>query len=222
MLHLILADSELECIPPEIVSHPLIKKSAMKEGKNPHEMLLDSSLHHQPLQQVPQGGRRGRPDICHMFLLLANESILNKQGSLRVYIHTRNNEIITINPHMRVIKNYNRFKGLCERLFREKKIPTCKDTLMSLEAGTLDSLLKKIHPDHTILFSANGETKNLEDCFTTPNIACIIGGFPKGDFLSPLHPDEIIAIYPSMLPAWIVETKVIVTYENHQKKTVYH
>ncbi len=221
MLHLILVDSEIECVPPEIITHPIIKKSAKKDKKKPGEMLLDSSLHHQALRQLPQGNRRGRPDIVHIFLLLANESILNRHGMLRVYIHTRNNEIITVNPTMRVIKNYNRFKGLCEQLFREKKIPTHGETLMMLEKAPLESLLRKINPDITLLCSSQGKQKNLQKYLQNKNIACMIGGFSKGEFLSPIQADVTLSLDTAMLPAWIVATKIIVTYENNIKKTTW-
>jgi rRNA small subunit pseudouridine methyltransferase Nep1 len=211
----VLADSELELVPPDIISHPVIQKSARKEGKKPGDMLLDSSLHHQALHHLPQGNRRGRPDIIHIFLLLANESILNRQGMLQVYIHTRNNEIITVNPLMRVIKNYNRFKGLCEQLFREKIVPSTGDILMTLEKAPLKTLLKKINPDITLLCSPRGKKRKLQDYFQKKNIACIIGGFPKGDFLSRLETDVTLSLNDTTLPAWIAAVKIIVTYENH-------
>lgn len=221
MLHLILVDSELECVPPEIVTHPIIKKSAKKDGKKPSEMLLDSSLHHQALRQLPQANRRGRPDIIHIFLLLANESILNRYGMLRVYIHTRNNEIITVNPSMRVIKNYNRFKGLCEQLFKEKKIPSRGETLMKLENAPLESLLRKINPDITLLLSVHGKKDNLQTYLQKKNIVCMIGGFSKGNFLNPIQADAILSLDTAMLPAWIVATKIIVTYENSMEKKIW-
>lgn len=221
MLHLCLVDSELECVPPEIINHPIILKSAKKDEKKPGEMLLDSSLHHHALKNLPQGNRRGRPDIIHIFLLVANESILNRQGMLRVYIHTRNNEVITINPSMKVIKNYNRFKGLCEQLFKEKKIPIHGESLMTLEKAPLDKLIRKIDPDITLLCSAQGKKGNLNKFLQKKNIACIIGGFPKGDFLSPIQADTTLSLTTSMLPAWIVATKIIVTYENYLEKTTW-
>lgn len=42
---------------------------------------------------------------------------------LRVYIHTRNNEIIYVKPETRIPRNYNRFVGLMESLFKNKAVP---------------------------------------------------------------------------------------------------
>jgi len=78
----ILADSELEIIPPEIARLPAIRKDAERRGKRAEEMLLDSSLHHSAMRGLDQWERRGRPDIVHMSMLIANESILNREGML--------------------------------------------------------------------------------------------------------------------------------------------
>jgi len=71
------------------------------------------------MKSINDSDRRGRPDIVHISLLIANESILNCEGILDMVIHTRNEYAIKINPEMRVIKNYSRFKGLMEQLSRK-------------------------------------------------------------------------------------------------------
>ncbi len=118
MMHLILADSELELMPEEI------KK---------RKILLDSSLHHSLMKGLKDWKRRGRPDIVHVFLLIAQESILNRKGLLKTYIHTRNDEIIYVNPEMRIIKNYNRFKGLMQQLLIHGKVPLKGKSLMEMK-----------------------------------------------------------------------------------------
>ena len=77
MMHLVLADSELELVPKKIIKHPAVVKGKSK--------ILDVSLHHTAMKILKDWRRRGRPDIVHFFLLLANDSILNKEGKLRVY-----------------------------------------------------------------------------------------------------------------------------------------
>ncbi|RLF47148.1 MAG: 16S rRNA methyltransferase [Thermoplasmata archaeon] len=206
MMHLILADSELEIIPEKIRNHPAIKRSK--------SLILDASLHHTAMKRLQQWQRRGRPDIVHIFLLIANESILNKKGMLRVYIHTRNDEIIYVKPGTRIIKNYNRFKGLMEQLFKNGKVPPEGEALMEMKEGSLKDLLNELK-GKKILFSMKGKRKRIEEAMEK-DVICIIGGFPSGDFLSPVHEmvDEIVSIYDEMLPAWIVEMEAIVAYEN--------
>ena len=69
-----------------------------KTKKKLENSLLDVSIHNHLMQDMTEKDKRGRPDIIHTALLLALGSRLNKDGYLRIYIHTRNDEIITINP----------------------------------------------------------------------------------------------------------------------------
>ncbi len=220
MLTLILVDSELELVPPRMANHPSIKRDARKHGKKPWEILLDSSLHHRALKKLVDGDRRGRPDIVHLFLLIVNDSILNKEGMLRIFVHTRNDELISIDPEMRVIRNYDRFKGLMEQLFKKGVVPNKENALMNLRRGmSLKETLDEINPDKKIAFSSKGKETSIHDYFRmdlkTKNIACIIGGFPKGGFVSPINElvDDVISIHQEMLSSWTVASEVIVNYE---------
>lgn len=206
MMHLILADSEIEKIPAEIKNHPSVLKNK--------SFILDASLHHSAMRKIKDWRRRGRPDIVHLFLLISQESILNKEGMLRIYVHTRNNEVIYINPEMRIIKNYNRFKGLMGQLFETGKVPVTGNVLMELKKERIEELLCKIKGKR-ILFTTKGNKKKIEDVIEEDSV-CIIGGFPSGDFLSSFDEmvDEKICIYDRMLPAWIVAMEAIVAYEN--------
>jgi rRNA small subunit pseudouridine methyltransferase Nep1 len=58
MLRLLLVDSELELVPAEICMHPAVYSSAKKKGKRAHEVLLDSTLHHSAMKDLPEGERR--------------------------------------------------------------------------------------------------------------------------------------------------------------------
>jgi len=207
----------LELVPPEIASLPAVRRDAERRGKKAEEILLDSSIHHSAMKGLKEWERRGRPDIVHISLLIANESILNRENMLDMVVHTRNNEAIKISPEMKVIKNYSRFKGLMEQLFREKEVPP-GNPLMRMESRGVTEIVDEINADKVIVLSENGEAKPLEDVLTE-NSACIIGGFPHGDFISNVKEiaDETIAIYPSPLPAWIAIMEVIAEYERKFK-----
>lgn len=207
----------MELVPPEIASLPAVRRDAERRGKKAEEILLDSSIHHSAMKGLKEWERRGRPDIVHISLLIANESILNRENMLDMVVHTRNNEAIKISPEMKVIKNYSRFKGLMEQLFREKEVPP-GNPLMTMESRGVTEIVDEINADKVIVLSENGEAKPLEDVLTE-NSACIIGGFPHGDFISPVKEiaDETIAIYPSPLPAWIAIMEVIAEYERKFK-----
>ena len=206
MMHLVIADSELEMIPEEIKNHPAVRKHPNR--------ILDSSLHHSAMEKILDGRRRGRPDIVHITLVIASESILNKEGKLRIYVHTRNNQVIYIKPKTRIIKNYNRFKGLMQQLFEYGRVPPKGEKLMEIKKEDLKNLIKKL-PGKKILFSERGERKEIKEVMEE-NVVCIIGGFPHGDFLSPVYEmvDEVISIYHESLPSWIVAMEIMAGYEN--------
>jgi len=215
MLHLIIADSELELVPEKIRDHPSVVNYAKKRGKKPDEVLLDSTYHHSALKLLEDGERRGRPDIIHLCLINALESILNKEGKLRVYVHTRNDEIIYIKPETRLPRNYNRFVGLMESLFKKKAVP--KDLeLLKMREGTLSELLEEIGPDGVFIMHENGNLATPKEfgerLVGHASPAVIIGGFPHGDFLSVVE-GEKISIYKEPLMAWSVVNEVLVNYE---------
>lgn len=222
MLTLILADSELEIVPEPLWGHPAIVNSAKQRGKKPSRILLDSSLHHNAMKALPENERRGRPDLVHFFLITALESVLNKKGKMRVYVHTRNNELIKVAPDLRIMRSYSRFIGLVEQLFAEGCVPQPPEKpLMQMEFNrTLESIIKEVKPDAVLVLSPEGISVKLREYLQkfpeSKNIACIIGGFPHGDFKSPAYAlaSEKISISDELLTGWTVASELIVNYEN--------
>ncbi len=216
MLHIVIADSEIEPVPEKIAGHPVVLGYARRRGKKPTEVLLDGTYHHSALKELEEGERRGRPDIVHFCLINALESILNKEGMLRVYVHTRNDEVIYVKPETRIPRNYNRFVGLMESLFRNKVVPPDL-ALLRLVHKTLDELIAEINPDAVFVMHEEGERHKPGDFgreltrYTEPLV--IIGGFPHGDFRSKMK-GKRVSLYKEPLMAWTVLNEVIVSYEN--------
>ena len=98
MLTLILVESALETIPKKIWSHSAVRRHSKKMKKPSKQLLLDRSLHHSAMKNLMNAHKRGRPDITHFTLLEALSSPLNKEGLLKIIIHTNQNYIITVNP----------------------------------------------------------------------------------------------------------------------------
>ncbi len=219
MLHLILLESALELVPREIIRHPAVLKNARRRKKKPTETLLDISLHYHAMKKLPDREKRGRPDIVHVSLLNALESPLNKEGRLRIYVHTYDGHIIFIKPETRIPRNYNRFVGLMEQLLTEGKVPPdAEDPLIYVKTITLEELLTKIEKKGLILLRENGERKKPIDIvkYALENdLAIGIGGFPHGDFSK--HILEIatkeFSIYHYSLPSWIVVSRIITSAE---------
>jgi len=215
VLTLILADAELELVPAPLQGHPSVRTSAKRRGRSPAVILLDSSLHHPALKKFPEGERRGRPDIVHLFVLLALDSVLNAQGQLRTIVHTRNDEGIHIDPTTRIPKNYPRFVGLMEDLFQKGAVPEGKP-LLTLERNVpLEKLLAQL-PEPRWAFSEHGQRVDLwtELAALEGDLTAVVGGFPHGDFRSPVAKlcDRVVSIHEEPLRAWTVTSEILVAY----------
>lgn len=215
MLTLVLADAELELVPRAIVGHPSVRTSAKRRGRSPATILLDSSLHHAALKKFPEGERRGRPDIVHLFALLCLDSVLNVQRQLTVVVHTRNDDVIRIARETRIPKNYPRFVGLVEDLFQKGAVPE-GEPLLTLERDvSLEKLLSHC-PAPRWAFSEKGEQVNLwsELAAVQGDLTAVVGGFPHGDFRSPVATlcDRVVSIHEEPLRAWTVTSEILVAY----------
>ena len=215
MMHIILGDAELELVPKEIQGHPAVVKQAKQRKKKPSNILLDATYHHQAIRSRygSEAERRGRPDIVHFFLMNAQESLLNLTGKLRVYVHTRNNEVLRINPETRIPKAYIRFVGLMENLFHNGAVPNSEKPLITIERMSLKELAKGMG-NKVIVLSEKGKRVNLKDMVIPEDVTFVIGGFPHGDFLSNLDfADDIISISENTLMAWVAAYEIIAEYE---------
>jgi rRNA small subunit pseudouridine methyltransferase Nep1 len=217
MLHLFLVDAELERVPDAMRGHPQVAESARRWGTSPSKMLLDSSLHYAALRKVPDGERRGRPDLVHMFLLTVLESIPNKRGQVRVTIHTRNDDVVRIEPDTRLVRNYPRFCGLLQQLFERGTVGEPRPLLTLERDTTLATLLAQERPDRTLVMDPAGVQRPPAQLFDggdpDRNVAVLIGGFPSGDYRSPLPADAArVSIAPEPLTVWTVAAEILAHY----------
>lgn len=215
MLTLVLADAELELVPEALAGHPAAVTYAKKRGRTARQTILDSTVHYPALQKYPDGGRRGRPDLVHFFLLTALDSIQNLEGRLRVLVHTRNDDIVRIRPDTRLPKNQARFVALMEQLFLRGQVPPEGEALMRLGKGTLREVLEEAGADEVIVLSPDGRQADPRRYFARKrqkDIACVIGGFPEGGFSSPVGElaDEVISISKHELKVWTVASEILV------------
>ena len=221
MLTLVLADTELERVPVEIQRHPSVRASARKRGRSPASILLESSLHHPALRKVPEGERRGRPDIPHIVLVVALDSILNVEGGLRLFVHTRNDEVIQFAPETRIPKNYTRFVGLMEDLFERGEVPAESPLIRMDRDVTLAQLLSRLGTE-AWTFAEGGEPADPVREFSGHggDLVAVIGGFPHGEFRSPVATltKRVLSIHPKPLKAWTTAAEVLVAYRRAQSK----
>jgi rRNA small subunit pseudouridine methyltransferase Nep1 len=219
VLILVLAEAALETVPEELWSHPAVRRHSKRQRKPPSQLILDRSLHHQAMRRLDDDSKRGRPDITHFVLLEALGSPLNKEGMLQVYVHTRGDYVISVNPSTRLPRNYNRFIGLMEQLFQIGKVPSQGETLLKLEHKTLRQLLTETKADHILTFSREGKPKTLKDAVSglqpKQRPAVIVGGFPRGHLSETAVQlaDELVCVDSEMLEAWTVASRAIYEYE---------
>ena len=219
MLTFILAEAALETIPSELRNHPSIKQHAKRFDKPPEHLLLDRSLHHSAMKRLKNNEKRGRPDIIHFSLLEALGSPLNKERLLKVFVHTNKDYVITINPRVRLPRNFNRFIGLIEQLFQLKKVPSDREALLTLEKKTLHELLRELKTGYILAFSKEGKPKTFQDAITKlqsrVNPTVIVGGFPHGHFSEDIIQiaNELVCVDSEMLETWTITSRVIYDFE---------
>ena len=211
----VLAESELELVPAEIQSENSVFSTAKTRGKRASNILLDASYHHSAMKNLAEGERRGRPDIAHFFLLLCLDSRLNHIGRLKIIIHTRNNQRITISPELRLPPSYHRFVGLVESLFQNGAVPSKEEPLMKIEGGWgLLDVLKAEKCDRVVVLDSEGEEKDPVAAFADNyegSTAVVIGGFPSGTLhsdISSLKP-SVLSMGEDMLKVWTVTAEML-------------
>lgn len=217
MLYLILADTELETVPELMTNESDVINHARRKRKDVGQLVLDSSFMHRSIEKYYPGesNRRGRPDLVHTFLMVTQESILNRKGMLRTYIHTRNDQVIDINPEERFPKSYNRFVGLIEDLLASGLVAAEGRILLSVKRETLLGLINKIRCRNIRVLSPRASiTRITEVVRDGSDLVVVIGGFAFGDYKSDISTlGEALSIYEEELTTWTVASEIISQFE---------
>jgi rRNA small subunit pseudouridine methyltransferase Nep1 len=221
LLTLILAESALETIPERLWTHRSIQRYTKLRRKSLKFVVLDRSYHHAAMKRLEQSEKRGRPDIVHFALLEALGSPLNKEGLLKVYVHTISDCVITVDPATRLPRNYNRFVNLIEQLFEYEKIPpqSTEKALLTIKRKTLPQLIREIKSSCVLAFSRIGKPCTLEEAVSKISVEnkpiVIVGGFPHGHFSETTAKlaDDIVSIDSDMLETWTVTSRIIYEFE---------
>ena len=194
-------------------------KWAQRKRKVPQTLVLDQTYHHSAILRLgPRGTGRGRPDIPHFSLLLALGSPLNLTGGLRCYVHTRDNNIIKVDPKTRLPRNTDRFTSLLEQLYQERVVPPTGHPLLSIKPGHIGDLLDEIS-GRVITLTTRGLPKRMDEVASRlaehENPVLLVGGFPKGHFSKETlsKAKESYQIHSQGLEAWTVVARAIYDYE---------
>ncbi|MEL9990873.1 MAG: 16S rRNA methyltransferase [Thermoproteus sp.] len=213
---LVLAESSLELIPPEIRRHPVVVRDAKRRHKRPEEILLDRSRHHGAMSSLARAEKRGRPDIVHMCLLAFQYSLLNMAGRGSMYIHTINDLVIRLKPDVRPPKNYNNFVGLMEQLLVNGRVPPSGEPLMTVEKMGLKALVESLGSRWVVLHERGARKDPLELGSLLADSVVVVGGFPHGDFDNKWLLEGADAVYrlgDRALDAWQVVARAVALAE---------
>lgn len=220
VLTIVLAESALETVPKQLWKHPAIQRYAEQHDKIPRFTILDRSYHHQAMRLLKFNEKRGRPDITHFALLEALGSPLNKEKCLTIFVHTIDDNVISIRPETRLPRNCNRFISLIEQLFEFKQIPPdSAKPLLTLRSQNLIRLIQEIKPSFTLALSRIGKPQTIEETASrlakerTPVV--LIGGFPHGHLSRSAAKlaNQTVCIDREMLETWTVVSRTIYEFE---------
>jgi rRNA small subunit pseudouridine methyltransferase Nep1 len=216
-LRIILLESGVETVPPELWGHPQVVRTARRYGVEPSLLLLDKSLHYNAMARLSRKWKRGRPDIVHTVLLVLLESRAGRRGLVQVYMHTIDGSVYEFDPRVRIPKNYERFRGLMAHLVRNGRVPPEGKPLIWRRYTSLAEFRRAEGP--IILLWERGSAASEAEIVArslAEGAVLGIGAFPRGDFeRSTLrHAGERYSIAGGEpLPAWSVACRLLCAYE---------
>ena len=222
---LILAESSIERVPPRLAKHRSVVAHARRKNREPSSLILDRTYHHYSIRAAEGRGssgdflKRGRPDITFHVLLQALGSPLNREGLLRTYVHTIDDNVIDVDAGVKLPRNYDRFIGLLEQLYEEKSIPPGEKPLLSIRKCTLPELVRESGVTMIVAFSTLGKPASMKEAclpiVETDAPAALIGGFPHSHFNQSTTQlaNHVFSIDKEPLDAWVVVARVIYEYE---------
>lgn len=180
--------------------------------------LLNTDDHIHILKKSGRDPAEPRPDILHQCLLTLLDSPLNKAGKLQVFIHTRDNVLIEVNPHTRIPRTFKRFSALMVQLLHKLSIRA---------ANGPEKLLKVIKnpiTDHLppgarrIELSETGTLVKVDEFAAktqTPreqSVVFIVGAFSHGS-LDVDYKDECISVSQYPLSGAYAAARLVNAYE---------
>lgn len=217
MLYVVLAGAELELAPEEIAGHPAIRSTAKELNRKGTEVLLDQNLHSAAIRQLPDGARRGRPDLVMTTLQVLLESPLNKESKLKVFVHTRHGELINIRADTRLPRSEARFQGLLTKVLRDGASQDDKPLLWSDGVRTVAQVLAECKgPVVRISDGAPVESPaQLVHRAKSGDLTVVLSASPPGPLAQEWESAQAVAIFDKPLQPWAVAAEVVAAFRSH-------
>ncbi len=150
-----------------------------------------------------------RPDLIHFSLLLAQNCSLAEEREIRTIVHTRENKVFRFEADAEVPDRLKEFKKMIIRTVQGHNISGVLFSEQTLMEAIQDEVGEKI------VMSPKGKIKDPSKVLSrTKDYIVIIGGFPSGDFVSPVYKwaDEVISISDRMMKPWTVVSETLSGY----------
>jgi rRNA small subunit pseudouridine methyltransferase Nep1 len=145
------------------------------------------------------------------------DSPLNKAGKLKVYIRTKNNILIEVNPKCRIPRTYNRFEGLMAVLLKKLSIRAKESSEVLLRV--IKNPITDYFPEGSYVVTFNEKSRLVNNdefannCSKTfSNIVIVVGAISKGDVEIDYHHDSV-SISSYALSAGAVCSKICDSFE---------
>jgi rRNA small subunit pseudouridine methyltransferase Nep1 len=224
MISLILADAEIERVPPTGPEGQLPRICGAEAVELGGIIVLDSYIHHHLLEGLESAERRGRPDIAHAFLLLAQGSKACREGRLRCYIHTKGDEVIFVGGAYRPDPNYLSFLLSISKLIDSGAIGAGEERLRLERDMDLRTLIGSLKVDAVVALTPSGRKLDLSEVLLPSideHLAVIIGGFPEGDYESPVYEmaDYKVSLGDELLTVPDVTSRVLASIPDYQPRS---
>lgn len=152
---------------------------------------------------------RSRTDLVHFSLLLAQDSELAEEREIRTIVHTRENKVYQFEADIEIPPRLEDFEEMLVKSYhgeRPKGIIYSEETLMETLEGEYGEKL---------VLSPKGKRIDPIEMFSRDkDYIVVIGGFPEGDFVSPVYKwaDNTISISDRLMNPWSVTAEMLVGY----------
>lgn len=145
----------------------ILENASLETVKNQKKFeLLNCDKHKHIISKKGKDPADYRPDIVHNCLLMLFDSPLNKANLLQVYVNTKKNVLIEINPQTRLPRTFERFSGLMVHLLQKMSVKgagsegTVNEKLIKVIKGPVTDHL----PDDCKIIKATYKSDNLVKC----------------------------------------------------------
>ena len=218
MITFLVGEAELELVPKELHGAPSVKRRARDRRRAPEHLLLDQAQDHKAMAALPDGDRRGRPDIAHLLTLLVQDSPLTRAGHAKLLIHTRHDELIRVRQDMRPPRAQATFYQLCEDLLRQGVVPLKEPLMTRIPERPLARVLKEEAKGPVVLLSEVGGPARTaafaQLAREHADLTLVVGGFPKGTWRTPPHADKAMRVAGELLTAANALVPVLAGFED--------